>query len=172
MTATLLLLTVCYAALAMLIVALCLFTRWPFWVKTSAVITTAIFSMLSYDALSGVLGFPSQGRLPERFVVHSAVAAQPNKGTGDKGVIYVWVTALTKDGPAKQPRAYQIEFDKEVNKTLTEALRRGNSGITQIGQTFVPEERESSSTVSRFMSSNKTQRFKITDMPDPSLPEK
>ena len=41
MTATLLLLTVCYAALALLIVALCLFTRWPFWVKTSAIIATA-----------------------------------------------------------------------------------------------------------------------------------
>ena len=30
-----------WTLLAMLIVALCLFTRWPFWVKTSAVITTA-----------------------------------------------------------------------------------------------------------------------------------
>lgn len=172
MTASLLLLTVCYAFLALLVVALCLYTRWPFWLKTAAILATAGFSMLSYDALIAVLGFPSNARLPERFVVHSAVVAQPNKATGDKGMIYVWATEMGKDGPAKQPRSYEVPFEKDLNKSLTEALRRGNSGITQIGQAFTTEEREGSNFVSRFMSSVKTQRIRMQDMPDPSLPEK
>jgi hypothetical protein len=172
MTGSILLLIVCYALLALLVLALCLYTRWSFWIKTFAILAVTGFYFLSYDALTGMLGFPTPGQLPDRFVFHFAVVAQPNKATGEKGSIYLWATALGKDGPAKEPRAYEIPYEKETTKQLTEAQRRGKEGIVQIGQALEPEVREGVGAITRLLTNNKTQRLKLSDMPDPALPEK
>ena len=172
MTGSILLLIVCYAMLALLVLALCLYTRWSFVIKTVAIVAVTGFYFMSFESLTGMLGYPTVGTLPERFVIHYAVAVQPNKMTGEKGAIYLWATALGPDGPAKEPRAYELPFDKETNKSLTESQRRSKEGITQMGLAIEGPPREGANMLTRYFSSTVTQRIRMQDMPAPALPEK
>ena len=173
MTASLLLITVCYAALALLIIALCLYTRWSFWIKSVLIVLAGVFSMFTYDSLHGLMGYPSStARMPERFVFHYAIAAEPSKATGEKGTIFIWATALSKEGPAREPRAYLVPFEKELNKQLGESMKRGQGGTAQMGIVNDKPDTEGSNNVMRYLSSIKTQRIRMQDMPDPALPEK
>jgi hypothetical protein len=173
MTASILLITVCYAALALLIIALCLYSRWSFWIKTALIVAAVVFSIFTFDTLQALMGYPStQARMPERFVFHYAIAAEPSKSSGEKGTIFIWATALSKDGPAREPRAYQVPYEKELNKQLSESMKRGQGGTTQLGVVNDSPEREGSNNVMRYISTIKTQRIRMQDMPDPALPEK
>lgn len=173
MTASLLLITVCYAALALLIVALCLYTRWSFWIKSVIVVAAGVFSIFTYDSLHGLMGYPSrEARMPDRFVFHYAIAAQPNKATGEKGSIFIWATAMTRDGPAREPRAYEVPYEKELNKQLGESMKRGQGGTAQMGIVNDTPEAEGRNTLTRYFSTVKTPRIRMQDMPDPALPEK
>ena len=111
---------------------------WP----GTAILMVSGFFYLNFDALTSILGYASPDRLPERFVFHSAVVVQPNKSSGEKGTIYVWATALNKEG------------------------------LAQLGTATEPTPREGANAVSRLLSSRNNQRLKLQDMPDPALPEK
>lgn len=171
MTGSVLLLIVCYALLALLVLALCLYTRWSFVVKTVAIVLVTGFYFVAYDALTGMLGYPTPGKLPQRFVFHSAMIVEPNKQTGDKGAMYLWATAIGREGPTGQPRAYVVEYDKDASKMLTESNRRSKDGIVQIGQVLEDVPTEGTSAVGAFLAAGK-QKFKVNDTPEPALPEK
>jgi hypothetical protein len=172
MTGSILLLIVCYALLALLVLALCLYTRWSFAVKTIAILAVTGFYFIAYDGLLGVLGYATAGDLPERFLYHYAVIAQPDKSIGEKGTIFLWATALMKDGTKGEPRAYRLPFDKDTHKMLSESQRRAEKGIAQVGQANEIAPREGSSAFSRFLATQGTKRIKMQDMADPALPEK
>ncbi len=172
MSSSLLLLILCYAVLGFLLIGLCLFTRWPMILKAAGIVVVTGFAYLSYDALLGMLGYPAQARLPERFVFHGGLAIAPDKNKQDKGVIYLWVSEINADGPSKLPRAYAVPFDKEFNTQMNEAIRRSREGLVQLGQTTESLTREGSSAVSRVLATNLPQRIRFKDMPDPALPEK
>lgn len=170
MSGSLLLLIVCYALLALLLLALCLYTRWSYWVKTATIVAVTGFYFLSYEALTGLMGYPTPGNLPTRFVLHHAVIASPDKASGEKGAIHLWATELGRKGPAPQPRAYTIPWEKDTEKTVGEAMKKTRDGIVQIGSV---EERlgESSSLIGRMLAPSKP-TMRLQDQPAPSLPEK
>lgn len=173
MNASLLLLLVCYAIVAILLLALCVATRWSVWIKTASIVVVTGFFALTYEALTGMLGFPSPGRLPPRFVFHDAVISQPDPATGDKGSISLWISTLTENGPARHPRAYEIPFDKQTYEVILESRRRAKEGIVQMGTVrskAVPP--DAKSVLSRFLSSSRTQTLNLQDLPAPALPEK
>lgn len=171
MTGSLLLLIVCYALLGLLLLALCFHTRWSFWIKTGAVIVVTGFYFLSYDALTGLLGYPTAAKLPSRFIFHHAVMAEPDKNTGEKGSIHIWVTELTRKGPAAQPRAYFIPWEKDTQKAIGEAQKKAREGIVQLGTT---EDRpaEGNSMLGRLLMPSNKVRLRLQDQPSPALPEK
>jgi hypothetical protein len=171
MNGPILLLVVCYALLALLLLALCLYTRWSFFVKTAAIVLLTGFYFLSYEALTGMLGYPTPARLPQRFVFHGAMLAEPNKNTGEKGAMYLWITAIGRDGPVGEPRAYVIPWDKEIAKNLGEASRRSRDGIIQMGEVLEEPPAEGVSGVGQWISAGQ-QKFKVQDVPEPALPEK
>ncbi len=172
MNGPILLLITCYALLGLLLLALCLYTRWSWWIKSVAILLTGGFFILSYDAMTGLLGFPTPGRLPERFLFHYAVVVQPEKNSGSKGTIYIWASELAREGPVKQPRAYEMPFDKDSYNMFTEATRRNKQGIMQMGQTLEALPASGVNTFTRYMSSSRTQKVKMQDLPEPALPEK
>jgi hypothetical protein len=172
MNGPLLLLITCYALLALILLALCLYTRWSAWIKTLAILVTGGFFVLTYDSMTGLLGFPSPGKLPNRFMFHYAVVQQPDKNTSNKGAIYFWATEMTPDGPTKLPRAYELPYDKDTYNQLTEANKRTKQGIVQMGQTQELPTGPSTNTFTKYMSGGKQQKIRMMDMPEPSLPEK
>ena len=172
MNGPLLLLISCYALLALLLLALCLYTKWPYWIKTVAILLTGLVFSVTYETMAGLLGFPTPGKMPERFLFHHAVVIQPDKNTANKGTIFIWASELTKDGPAKAPRSYEFPYEKETNGIVTEATRRTKQGIMQLGLTIEQGPKASINTFTKFMSSSRIMKIKMQDMPEPALPEK
>jgi hypothetical protein len=168
----LLLLITCYALLAILVLALLLYTRWSYWIKTLTILLTGVVILFTYDTMTALLGFPTPGKLPERFLLHHSVILQPDKNTSSKGMIFLWASELTRDGPAKQPRAYEMPWDKETSNSFTEANRRTKQGIMQMGQVQQVGPKSNINTFTKYMSSSKQQKVKLQDMPEPALPEK
>jgi hypothetical protein len=173
MNAPLLLLITCYALLAIAVLALCLYTKWSFWIKTVAIAACFFVFLLAYDTMTALLGFPSPGRMPERFLLHYALVIQPDKNTGNKGTVYIWATELTKQGPTKVPRAYELPYDKELSNLMTEANRRTKQGIMQMGQTQEPAQMKGAiNTFTKYMSGSKPLKIRMQDLPEPALPDK
>lgn len=172
MNAAILLLLVCYAFLGLLLAALLIWSKWPAWAKTFAILAVAGFGILSYDGLTGLLGYPTPGKLPERFLYHFAVIVQPNRESGEKGAVWVWATALDKGGAAREPRAYELPFDKETYNIFTEAQKRAKAGIVQMGSTSEAPAKEGTNMMTRYMGTGAQQKVKMQDLPEPALPEK
>lgn len=172
MTPTILLISLCYAALAVLLVALCLHTRWPFLIKTVMILLSAVFALATHDAIDAMLGYAVSGRLPERFLFHHAVIVPPDRAAGRAGAIYLWATALTPDGPLEAPRAYALPFDKDTYEMLTESLKRAKAGIAQMGSAQGAVPRPGGNALSQWLSGRGPQTLRMVDKPDPALPEK
>ncbi len=172
MNGPLLLLITCYALLALILLALCLYTRWSAWIKSLAIVVTGMFFMVTYDSMTGLLGFPSPGKLPERFLFHYAVLLQPDKNSANRGAIYFWATELTPDGPVKLPRAYELPYDKDTFNQFTEANKRTKQGIVQMGTSQETIAGPALNTFTKYMTGGKQQKIRMQDLPEPSLPEK
>lgn len=172
MNAAILVLLVCYAFLGLLLAALLIWSRWPAWAKTGAILAVGLFGVLGYDGLAGMLGYPTPGKLPERFLYHFAIVVQPNRGTSEKGAIWVWATALGKEGPAREPRVYELPFDKESFQIFSEAQKRARAGIVQMGSATEAPGKEGRNMLTRTMGGGSSQKVTMQDLPEPALPEK
>ncbi len=172
MNGSLLSLVVCYALLALGLLALCLWSRWPGWVKSTAIVAFAALAMLNYEAMAGLLGFPTPGRLPAKFLFHSAVVVPPDPSHGQDGRIFLWATELRADGPARQPRSYELPYDQASDREVLGAREKIRGGTAQIGT--VEEVRTSAGIEGNGDRTTRLvkPRLKLADRPDPALPEK
>ena len=70
---------------------------------------------VSYLSTTGLIGWPSEARVPERFQLHWATVVEPDKLNGVPGSIYLWIEGLdeTKD-VAGMPRAYRVPYSREL----------------------------------------------------------
>ncbi len=163
-------LTVAYVALAALVVALNIYSRWHWWIKALTIIGVCGLYFLTYDSLKGLLGWPVRAELPDRFMLLASYITEPNKTTGADGVIHIWATSLTGHKPAAQPRAYQLEYDADLHGQLAQADQQIRRGIIQLGRKDETAPAGEAADRSRF---NRPQaRILIYDLPDPELPEK
>jgi len=102
-------------------------------------------------SLSGFAGWPSEERLPQKFIVHWIVVEEPDKKTKEKGAIYVWVTSIGgDDSPVsnqwrrffvalspptlRQPRSHVVPYSKKKHEESEGVLTQIRSGKTVIGE--------------------------------------
>lgn len=171
MQASIIALTLAYAGLALLLLNLGFFTRWPAWVKIAAVIGVSGLYWVTFDALRGLQGWPTEERLPERFALLAAVINEPDKETGDKGSIHVWVNAIDNGRPVAQPRAYTLPYGKDLHSLFADAMKKVRQGVSQIGVTE-PDVGSGKSSVLKVAGSKSVPKLKVVDQPTPQLPEK
>jgi hypothetical protein len=150
---------------------LCLATRWPRWIKVTMVIVVSLFYVVAWDALSGMLGWPSPAELPKRFVLLAVVTEEPNRDRGSKGQIFVWVNALEGNKPVAEPRAYRLPYEKDLHSLFDEAMKKARKGITQLGSSEPQPEQKGSAHWLRPGGSDKA-KITVRDMPAVQLPEK
>ena len=100
------------------------------WRLKAATILLTLYLCLSVNfSLDNLMGWPSSQQPPKEFRVHWVVIKEPNKKTGDKGDVYVWVTDMNpkeKDDGSffisfanenmRKPRSYRLEYSKELHK--------------------------------------------------------
>ena len=117
------------------------------WRLKAATILLTLYLCLSVNfSLDNLMGWPSRQQPPKEFRVHWVVIKEPNKKTGDKGDVYVWVTDMNpkeKDDGSffisfanenmRKPRSYRLEYSKELHEDGQKALEMIMGGQAVMG---------------------------------------
>jgi len=117
-------------------------TKW--WTK-ALVTSLLLFAIASaWLGLQGIYGFPNKGHPNnEKYYLIGSYIEEPSAKRGIDGAIYLWLLPReTKDSPLtfltklgillndKIPRAYVVDYDKELHKALVQLNKqRGGSPI-------------------------------------------
>ena len=121
-----------YVVVAVLLLSLNLTSRWHWGVKAAAIAVTSVFFGVSYASIAGLIGWPSEARVPERFQLDWATVVEPDKLNGSRGSIYLWVEALDENNaPAGTPRAFRVPFSRDLADRIGHAKERIEQGVEQ-----------------------------------------
>ena len=189
MTITILGLIVSYVVIAVLLLSLNLTSRWKWWVKASAISVTGLFFIHAYIQTYALLGWPTDTELPPHFQVLWAKVEDPNKFTGEKGLIFLWIDELDQYNlPIGVPRSHQLPYTPKLADAVVEITARIESGMDVAGIAELDDEEESASsrmmkdvtvpedlTGGRFQVDvfpDQIQTLQFEDMPPPILPDK
>jgi hypothetical protein len=142
-------------------------SAWPTWAKALLVAGVTALYFFTDGALGDVWGWPARQALPERFVLLAAVIEEPGKTT--PGALYLWVNAIEKGKPVKQPRAYKLPYAKDLHALLDEGMKKVRQGVSQLG---TAEPKTGPKGFSWLRPGSDEQNVKIRDLPVPQLPEK
>ncbi len=159
-----------YALLAGLLLILCLATRWHWSLKAALVLTVSGFYLLSHQTLQGISGWPAEDRLPERFMLLSAVFDEPSPGRNHPGAIYLWVHPMKDNQPVEMPRAYRLPYQKDLQGILSDGLKKARDGNSQMG-TVAPVRSPGGLPWLRPADNDQVQ-IKLSDVPRAQLPGK
>ena len=172
MTTAIIGITIAYIALAALLLNLNLYSRWPAWVKISAIVVVSALYYITYISLQNFLGWPTKTELPDQFIMLSARVDEPNKQKSDDGAVYLWLLPLNNEGIAySSPRSYKVPYSPMLHQEINRAQKQLRREIVQIGKV-----ENMAATASKlapgsvFYEENK--RIIIYDLPDPELPDK
>ena len=170
MNESILILVLTYSALAILLLALHIYSNIPVWVKAGLIILIGGFFFITYNSLHGMLGWPAKRDLPEEFLLIASRVIEPNKKDKAKGEIYIWAAAINNSQIDIEPRAYRIDYTPELHEDMDNANWRMRRGRIQMGRI---EKIEAPNKVSeKQRTSEVIERITIFDLPDPQLPEK
>jgi hypothetical protein len=123
-----------YVVIAVLLLSLNLASLWHWGIKAAAVAITTVFFGVSYLSTVGLIGWPSEARMPDRFQLHWATIVEPDKLDGLPGSIYLWVEALDDNNmPAGTPRAFRVPYSRELADRIAHAKERIEQGKEQAG---------------------------------------
>ncbi len=163
-------LVIVYALLAFLLLVLCLATRWRWWVKAGGVVLVTGFYLLAHGTFLGMAGWPSDDRLPEKFVLLAAVFDEPSPARGHAGAIYIWVNPMKDNQPLAMPRVHRLPYEKDLHRILGDGIKKARDGNTQMGSTE-PLRGQGGFSWLRPPGNDKLQ-IKLSDLPRAQLPEK
>lgn len=155
------------AALAFLLALALLWSHWPRWAKALLVAGVTVFYFHADDVMRRIGGLPAKERLPERFVLLAAVIEEPARTT--QGALYVWVNAIEDGKPAPMPRAYRLDYARDLHALLDEGMKKVRQGVSQLGSA---EPKTGPHGFSWLRPGGDEQVVKIRDLPVPQLPEK
>ena len=123
-----------YVLIAVLLLSLNLTSRWHWGIKAAAIVITTCFFGVLYVSTTGLIGWPSEARVPEHFQLHWATVVEPDKLNGLPGSIYLWIEGLDGNNmPAGTPRAFRVPYSRELADRIGHAKERIEQGADQLG---------------------------------------
>jgi hypothetical protein len=123
-----------YVGVAVLLLSLNLASRWHWGIKASAIGVTTIFFGVSYASIAGLIGWPSEARVPEHFQLDWATVVEPDKLTGAPGSIYLWLEVLDENNaPSGTSRAFRVPYSRALADRIGRAKERIEQGMNQAG---------------------------------------
>lgn len=97
--------------------------------KTIVIAVSASVTIVCYFSLIGLLGWPTPyPNSDEDLVLLQAIVEEPGKSGTSEGSIYLWVRANEN---RSVPRALSFPYSRDLHESITEALRRKESGKSQ-----------------------------------------
>ena len=123
-----------YVVILVLLLSLNLSSRWHWGIKATAIAITTLFFGVSYVSITGLIGWPSEARVPEHFQLHWATVVEPDKLNGLPGSIYLWIEALDENNMLTgTPRAFRVPYSRELADRIGRAKERIEQGTDQAG---------------------------------------
>ncbi len=171
MNETLLGLTVAYVIFTALLLLALIHSRLHVTFKGALLLLAVGFYWLGYQGWRESQGWPSNTRLPNKFLFHFAVIEEPDEERGFAGNIFIWLSDLKGQALAAEPRAYRIDYEQKIHGRLEDALRRMRNGKLQLGFIESESARERAG-YHKKQESRSQQVIAFIDLPDPALPEK
>jgi hypothetical protein len=124
-----------YVLLALLLLSLNIFSLWRWWIKAGAIVLTTLAFILLYVSLTGLVGWPSNNKLPPRFSLVATRIVEPDKARGGPGHIYLWVEEVDEHQiPTTPPRGYEVAYSNDLAKKTDEAQQLLKGGQKVLGQ--------------------------------------
>lgn len=160
-----------YVLLAALLASVLLLSNLARWVKAAAVVIVTLFYFVTYHSVFGLMGWPTSVALPEKIIVLASYTLEPDKESGEDGLIYIWADAIIDARPAGVPRAYRLPYNTELHASLEDARKKSRSGQFQIAVSGTGEKRPQTPTGTSGLFAA-SQEIEFLDLPDPKLPEK
>ena len=130
MTTAVLGISIAYAVMGLLLLAMGMTSRFAWWVKAAAIVITSMFFIQVFYATKGLLGWPGSERLPARFQLLWARVVEPDAKIGDAGAVYLWIEELDENNvPAGVPRSYRLPYSRplaERSSNARDEIIKGN----------------------------------------------
>ena len=130
-------LSIAYAMLGVLLLAVTLFARLPWPLKAAAIAITSAFYVVSFFSTRSLLGWSSIDPLPPRFKLLSTRTIEPHSLEGEPGAIHLWVEELDEGNrPSGVPRAFRLPYNAKLAErteaaiTARALLHRGSEART------------------------------------------
>jgi len=136
------LLTVAYAALGALLLAVLVHLPVARGVKVAAICAMSVFNIGVFFWSQGLVGWSSATAVPERFQVLWTRVVEPNPSRGTPGAIHLWVEALDENNiPSGEPRAFLLPYAPALAARASEAQSEIKKGNPQGGraETYAPD---------------------------------
>jgi hypothetical protein len=161
-------LVLAFAVLLLLVLLALLWSHWPRWLKAMLVTGVTVLYFWGFQVVGALLGLPSPGPLPERFVMVSALVQEPAGNT--QGAIFLWVRPLAGGVAAPEPRAFRTAYSRPLHEQINEGVRKGREGVAQMGTAQAKDGRGRGG--GWLQPGQDEQEVRIRDLPQPQLPEK
>jgi len=115
MISTIAALSLAYAVLGVLLLAMLLRARFDWRVKAATIVATSAFFIVAFEETRGLLGWPGSGALPPHFQLLWSRVVEPSKAAGDPGAIYLWVETLDDNNiPSGVPRSFKLRYTRPL----------------------------------------------------------
>jgi hypothetical protein len=125
----------CYALLGVLLLSLNFTSLWRWWVKAAAILLTVAACVGSYFSITGLLGWPADKGMPERFSLISTRIVEPDALRGTPGHIYLWVEQIDENQIViSPPRAFEVPYKVDLSVQVAQAQNELDSGSNIMGQ--------------------------------------
>lgn len=161
-----------YVLVAVLLLSINLYSNWPWQVKAGTIVVTTAFYIVSYISIPPLLGWPTRDYPPGKFRLIATHVQQPDKLTGDKGAIYIWLTRIEDLESADPPRAYKLPYSAALHETIINANAKLNKGMPQMGEFRKPDNPNVAVITDPSQIGQKSLDIHFYDLPDPLYPDK
>ena len=107
-----------YVLIALLLLSINLYSNWSWKVKACSIVVATLFYVITYLSFPPLLGWPTGEQPPYRFRLVAADVVQPDKLTGAKGMVYLWLRDLDDLSGRTRPRAYKLPYSTELHEAI------------------------------------------------------
>ena len=161
-----------YILIALLLLSINLYSNWSWKVKAGSIIVTTFLYVITYLSFPPLLGWPTGAQPPERFRLIGTDVVQPDKSTGAKGMIYLWLKDMDDLSGRTQPRAYKLDYSIDLHETVIAAKSKMNKGMQQLGEFKMPVDPKIREVDTLSRRGQKSAEIEFYDLPDPLIPDK
>lgn len=119
----------------LLLVVLVVEGRARWWLKIAVVIVCGGAIASSYRIVQGLLGWPVDAPLPNRFQLMGAFVEEPDKVAGTPGAVYLWVAEIDENNrPISAPRSFVTPLTETTAEHTEAAQQMLNAGTEVLGE--------------------------------------